>query len=357
MGVQASVDLNLDPPSAFQAIVEELSTSLARVGMQFQPGAGGRVTEGSFTVGRVTRWDPPKEIVLEWHAASWKPEDATVMELRFEPDGGGTHVVLENRAWGNNLVDTGNDLAGWFASETITPLFHTMAPTRLGDWITDRRARRPTGPQSRAQYRNPIYHRPNFLAILAVLELQPEDYLVEVGCGGGAFLHDALKSGCKAAGIDHSSDMVKVARELNRQAIEQNRLEIREGEATSLPYADQTFTCAVMTGVFGFISEPLKALSEICRVLKPEGRFVLFTGSKELKGTPAAPEPIASRLHFYEDNELEDPARKAGFAEVHMERPDYEPLARKAGVPKEHLDLFRGSGGGQLLIAVKGGRG
>lgn len=357
MGVQASVDLNLDRPSAFQAIVDGLSTSLARMGLQLQPGAGGRVTEGNFTVGRVTRWAPPREIMLEWHAASWKPEDATVIELRFEPDGEGTHVVLENRAWGNNLVDTGSDLAGWFASEAITPLFHAMAPSRLGDWITDRRARRPTGPQSRAQYRDPIYHRPNFLAILDLLKLRPDDYLVEVGCGGGAFLHDGLKTGCKAAGIDHSPDMVRVARELNRQAIEQNRLEIREGEAASLPYADQTFTCAVMTGVFGFISEPLKALSEICRVLKPEGRFALFTGSKLLKGTPAAPEPMASRLYFYEEAELEDMARKAGFAEVHMERPDYEPLARKAGVPKEHLDLFRGSGGGQLVIAVKGSRG
>jgi hypothetical protein len=80
---------------------------------------------------------------------------------------------------------------------------------------------------------------------------------------------------------------------------------------------------------------------------------VLFTGSKELRGTPAAPEPMASRLHFYEDHELTELARQAGFGEAHLEHPDFEPLARQAGVPEEAMELFKGRGGGQLLIARK----
>jgi SAM-dependent methyltransferase len=353
MGVRTSVDLRLDPSAAFEAFVEELSTVLARLGMQFQPGADGRVMEGVLEVGRVARWQPPEEIVLEWRAADWEPAEITSLGLRFEAFEDGTRVTLEQREWGNLLGDHGNELAGWFATEVAAPFLRAMGPCRLGDWITDRRARRPSGPQGRATYRDPIYHRPNFKAILAVLGLRPDDYLVEVGCGGGAFLQDALKSGCKAAAIDHSSDMVRVAREVNHEAIQQNRLEIREGDAGSLPYPDGIFTCAVMTGVFGFISNPLKALSEIRRVLAPEGRLVLFTGSKALRGTPAAPEPIASRLYFYEDHELEDLARKAGFGEAHFERPDFEPLAREAGIPEEALELFRGRGGGQLLLARK----
>jgi ubiquinone/menaquinone biosynthesis C-methylase UbiE len=169
-------------------------------------------------------------------------------------------------------------------------------------------------------------------------------------------LHDALQSGCQAAAIDHSSDMVRLAREVNHGAIQQNRLEVREGDAASLPYPDGTFTCAVMTGVFGFISDPVRVLSEIRRVLAPGGRFALFTGTKKLLGTPAAPEPMASRLHFYEDQELQDLAQKAGFAEAHLERPDYEPLAREVGIPEEQLELFRGPDGGQLLLARTNGR-
>jgi SAM-dependent methyltransferase len=353
MGIQTTVDLKLDPSSAFDTLVEELSAALSRLGMRFQAGADGCVMEGAVEVGRVVRWQPPEEIVLEWHAADWQPAEVTSLALRFAPSGDGTRVTLENREWGNLLGDQGNELAGWFASEVAAPLLGAMAPRRLGDWITDRRARRPSGPRGRATYRDPIYHRPNFKAILAVLGLKPDDYLLEVGCGGGAFLQDALKSGCKAAAIDHSPDMVRVAREVNHEAIQQNRLEIHEGDAGLLPYPDGTFTCAVMTGVFGFISNPGKVLSEIRRVLTPGGRLVLFTASKELRGTPAAPEPIASRLYFYEDHELLELAQKAGFAEAHFERPDFEPLAREAGIPEEHLELFKGRGGGHLLIARK----
>jgi SAM-dependent methyltransferase len=321
--------------------------------MQFQSGADGCVRDGVTEVGRVVRWRPPEEIVLEWHGADWQPAEVTSLGLRFAPFEGGTRVTLEHGEWGNLLGDQGNELAGWFASEVAAPLLRAMGPSRLGDWITDRRARRPSGPQARATYRDPLYHRPNFKAILTVLVLRPDDYLLEVGCGGGAFLHDALESGRKAAAIDHSSDMVRLAREVNHSAIQQNRLEIREADAGSLPFPDGIFTCAVMTGVFGFISNPLKALSEIRRVLAPGGRFVLFTGTRELRGTPAAPEPIASRLYFYEDNELIDLARKAGFDEAHLEWPDFEPLGREAGIPEEHLGLFKGRGGGQFLFARK----
>ncbi len=353
MSVRTSVDLKLDRLSAFEGFVEELSSSLAQRGMQFQPGADGRVMEGALEVGHVVRWQPPETIVLEWHAANWQPAEKTSLEVRFEPVGEGTRVTLEHQEWGNLVGDQGNELAGWFASEVAAPLLSAMGPSRLGDWITDRRARRPSGPNARATYRDPLYHRPNFKAILAVLGLKPSDYLLEVGCGGGAFLQDALKSGCKAAAIDHSPDMVRLAREVNHGAIQQNRLEIREGDAGSLPYPDGIFTCAVMTGVFGFIANPLRALSEIRRALATGGRFVLFTGTKELLGTPAAPEPMASRLHCYEDHELEELARTAGFVDAYLERPDYEPLAREAGIPEESLELFRGHGGAQLLVARK----
>jgi len=90
MGVRTSVDLRLDRSSAFEAVVEEMSTALSRLGMQFQPGADGRVMEGVVEVGRVVRWQPPEEIVLEWHAADWQPAEVTSLGMRFEPVGDGT---------------------------------------------------------------------------------------------------------------------------------------------------------------------------------------------------------------------------------------------------------------------------
>jgi SAM-dependent methyltransferase len=351
MGIRTSIDLKLEPSSAFAALVGELSRALSELGMQLEAGVHGRVLDDATEVGRVICWQPHEKIALEWHGADWQSAEVTAVELRFEPIEGGTRVTLEHPEWSRVLGDQGDELAGWFASEVAAPLLRAMAPRRLGDWITNRRARCPSGPQARAFYRDPLYHRPNFKAILKVLGLKDDDYLLEVGCGGGAFLEDALRSGCKAAAIDHSSDMVRLAREVNHEAINQNRLEIREGEADSIPYPDGTFTCAVMTGVLNFIPDPLKALCEIRRVLAGGGRLVLFTGSRELRGTPAAPEPMASRLHFYEDQELEEFARKAGFAEAVVQRPDFEQFAREVGIPEDYLGLFKGRTGGQLLLA------
>src|SRR2546426_775668 len=168
------------------------------------------------------------------------------------------------------------------------------------------------------------------------------------------FLEDALQSGCRAAAIDHSPEMVRLAREVNKDAVAKRRLEILEGEADKLPYADSVFTSAVMTNVFGFLPDPVATLAEVHRVLTKGGRLVIFTVSPEMRGTMAAPEPMASRLRFYEDVELMRLAKRVGFGDVRVERPSLEPFAREAGLPEEQAKHFAGPGDGQLLVAHKG---
>jgi SAM-dependent methyltransferase len=353
--VHASIDLALAPAAAFHTLVEELTTSLARAGIQFEPGAGGRVLEGSIEVGKVVTWTPGEGFSLEWRAASWDPGAVTAIEVRLEPADGGARVTLEHRGW-HRLIGDPAELVGWFAGEVLTPLLRASAPAAFGDWITDRRARRPSGAQARATYRDPLYHYPGFRAILAELALRRDDYLLDVGCGGGAFLKAALESGCRAAGVDHSPEMVRVASELNRDAVAAGRLQVREANAAALPFADGTFTCATMAGILGWFSDPVPVLTEIRRVLGRGGRLVVQGTDPELRGTPAAPEPMASRLSFYDTAELGELGRRAGFEEARVVRRDLEPFAREVGVPQEHLALFAaGTGGGaRFLLARKG---
>ncbi len=346
--VRAGIALALDPAAAFDTIVDELTLQLAHVGIQFEPGPEGRVAEGDFGVGRVTAWKPGSVVRLEWHPASWDAEKATQIELRFEPEESGTRVTLEQRGLAPLLGDA-QECAGWFAGQVAAPLLAVVAPRGFGDWITDRRARRPSGAQARAIYRDPLYHRPNFRAILETLALQPRDYLVEVGCGGGAFLADALRSGCRAAAIDHSGDMVRLAREVNREAVAAGRLTIEQATAERLPFPDATFTCGVMTGVFGFLPDPVAALAELRRVLAVDGRLVVMGTDPVWRGTPAAPEPMASRLLFLEDHELEEIGRRAGFTDARVARIPLEQFAREAGVPEAALPLFAGPGAPFLI--------
>jgi SAM-dependent methyltransferase len=350
--VRVSMDVALEPPVAFEVLVEGLTSALARAGLVFEPGADGHVGEGRVEIGRVALWVAGKRFTLGWRPADWAPAEKTEIFAGVEPVEGGARIVVEHRGWGRQIGDAG-ELAGWFAGEVAAPLLRATAPRALGDWLTDRRARRPSGGQARAFYRDPLYHYPNFRVILAELALTPGDFLLEVGCGGGALLKDALMSGCRAAAADHSHEMVRLARETNLDAVAEGRLEVREADATRLPFAEGTFTCAAMTGVLGFLPDPVAALREIRRVLRPGGRFVGLGSDPEMRGTPAAPEPMASRLRFYESGDLERLARDAGFESVSVVRRDLEPYARQAGVPEEHLALFAGGPGARFLLARK----
>lgn len=339
--MRVSIDVALKPSQAFDLLVEGLVAGLARLGLTLEPGVKGRVIERECAVGRVVAWEPGRRIQMQWQPADWNPSEHTEVEWRLEPIDAETRLTFEHRGFGSQIGDAA-EITGWFASEIAAPLLRAMAPAALGDWVTDRRARRPSGAQSRGVYRDPLYHYPNFKVILAELALRPEDYLLEVGCGGGALLKDALRSGCRAAAVDHSSEMVALAREENREAVAHGRLDIRQASADRLPFSDTTFTCATMTGVLGFLPDPVAALREIRRVLVTGGRFVALGSDPELKGTPAAPEPMASRLRFYDEGELGALGRQAGFDDVRVIDRNLEPFARESGVPAEHVPLFAG---------------
>ncbi len=352
IAVEVGVELPLGPSEALGALLDELETSLERAGMVIELWEGGRVTADGTEVGTVAELRSGSGAVLRWRAVPWEPEREGELRIRVEPKDGGSRLTLEQRGW-VAVLGSGREAVGWFAAELAAPFLRATSPLAIGDWITDRRARRPSGAESRATYADPLYHRPTFAAMLAELQPGPGDHLLDVGCGGGAFLRDALARGCLAAGVDHSPEMVRLARETNDDAVAAGRLDVRLGTADSIPFPDDYFTCATMHGVLGFLESPVAALSEMRRVLRPGGRIMVLGSDPAMRGTPAAPEPMASRMNFYSAHELAELGRRAGFEDVRVEPRPVEQAARDAGVPEEHLGLFAGPGP-EFLLARKG---
>jgi SAM-dependent methyltransferase len=348
--VSIAVEIALDRAEALAIVADELPAALARRGIELELRAGGIAREGDSEIGRVVVWEPEREIVLEWRPASWEPEEATRVAITAEPAAAGTKLAIEHRGFGGAL-GSWEEIAGWLARELGASLLEATSPRALGEWLTDRRARRPSGEQARATYADPLFHRPNFQIMLELLALQPEDLLLEVGCGGGAFLEEALTSGCRAAAIDHSAEMVALAREKNAQAVAEGRLEVLDADAQRLPFPDEMFTCAAMTGVLGFLPDPVATFAEIRRVLADGGRLVVLGSDPASKGTPASPEPMASRLRFYEDDELVRLAQDAALTDVRVERRSLEEAAEDVGIPDEYLPRFAGEA--PFLVARK----
>jgi len=75
--------------------------------LYFEPGVGGRLFESfesasgsrTFEVGRVTAWDPPSRLALEWRGVNFKPHEKTFVEVRFAPQREGTLVTVQHRGW------------------------------------------------------------------------------------------------------------------------------------------------------------------------------------------------------------------------------------------------------------------
>ena len=195
-----------------------------------------------------------------------------------------------------------DDLVAWQGSGLPDDLFD--------DWLTDRVARRPAGARAREVYGSDDVHDFARRALLGAVEAGPGDRLLDVGCGGGLLLRDALAAGAEATGLDHSGEMVALARERAPGA------EVVEGDATALPFDDGSFTAVTYAMVLLFLPDAEAALREARRVLAPGGRLASYTSSPALRGTPAAPEPIATEAHFFTDGELERIARDAGFEDA-----------------------------------------
>jgi ubiquinone/menaquinone biosynthesis C-methylase UbiE len=174
-------------------------------------------------------------------------------------------------------------------------------------------ARKPFGRDARRTYGSPTAHDFLWPGILDALQLTKDDRLLDVGCGGGAFMRHVQEAiGCEVAGVDHSRQMVKLAGP--HAAL---------GDAQALPFETGYFTAVSSLVAFMFLDDPVRALREMRRVLDPErGRLAIWTASPESRGTPASPEPVASRAHLYTDDELLGLARAAGLRDARLARRD-----------------------------------
>ena len=195
--------------------------------------------------------------------------------------------------------------------------------------FVDATARKPSGQAGRFMYKDPKEHYKSFQYTLEKLNLTADDFFLDVGCGGGSLLDRALQIVHRAAGLDHSPDMVALTKEKNAQAIAEGWLDVREGSAEALPWDDNTFDVVVSTNAFFFIQNPQQFLREAYRVLrspepaegKPGGRFLVITTAKtKLIGVFFA--PWRSSMSLYSNAEMSAMLHEAGFTAVEASSPD-----------------------------------
>jgi ubiquinone/menaquinone biosynthesis C-methylase UbiE len=112
---------------------------------------------------------------------------------------------------------------------------------------------------------------------LSHVSVKGSDTILDVGCGGGKTLSKLaqLANEGKVFGLDYSDASLAVARKLNECQIEQGRVEIHEGSVSKLPFQTGTFSLVTAVETHFWWSDIPAGMSEILRVLKPDGTFLI----------------------------------------------------------------------------------
>lgn len=119
--------------------------------------------------------------------------------------------------------------------------------------------------------------------------------ILDAACGGGELSLKLAERGCKVYGIDISEDAISSAKRLSKRA--KITCEFEVGSVEHLPYPNGYFDKIICSSALEHFRDDLKALKEMNRVLKPNGKLVLTTDSFTY--------PI--------NNELEEKHRKIAF--------------------------------------------
>jgi ArsR family transcriptional regulator len=141
--------------------------------------------------------------------------------------------------------------------------------------------------------------------------------VLEIGVGTGGLLAELSTRAEKVIGVDHSPAMLEEAgRRLADAGV--NGVELRLGEMTHLPLSDSSVEYVVANMVLHHAAAPAAVLTEIRRVLVPEGTLVLADLTRHER--EAAREQLADQWLGFEEAELRDWLMSAGFVAVSCER-------------------------------------
>ncbi len=163
--------------------------------------------------------------------------------------------------------------------------------------------------------------------------------VLDVGCGDGVYAVAVSQRGGKVFGLDRSLPMLEAAR--TRTISSGACVRWCQGAAQSLPFLDASFDLVLAVTALCWIPEPVVALKEMNRVLRPGGavivgelgRWSLWALARRFRGWLGA--GTWKRAHFWTARELREILANAGLRVSDIRSAVYYPpseiLARLMG--------------------------
>jgi demethylmenaquinone methyltransferase/2-methoxy-6-polyprenyl-1,4-benzoquinol methylase len=133
-------------------------------------------------------------------------------------------------------------------------------------------------------------------ALVSAVAPADGERVLDVATGTGMVAAELLaRSDCSVVGIDQSAEMLSGARARFRARPDGGgaRVELIEGQAEALPFADASFDALTFTYLLRYVDDPRATVRELARVVRPGGRIA----SLEFGVPPWPPARAAWRLY------------------------------------------------------------
>ena len=126
--------------------------------------------------------------------------------------------------------------------------------------------------------------------LVSRIEAGPGDTVLDVATGTGAVAIEIVRrTGAHVVGLDQSPEMLAHARaRIDRTGLG-DRIELLEGRAETLTFADGSFDALSFTYLLRYVADPAATMRELARVVRPGG----VVASLEF-GVPPRPLPCAA---------------------------------------------------------------
>jgi SAM-dependent methyltransferase len=163
-------------------------------------------------------------------------------------------------------------------------------------------------------------HLPIVLPTLDLMQLQPADSVLDVGCGAGWLLRllaERVTEG-RLVGMDVADEMVRRAR---RNSTDLDSVMVVPGSCEEIPWEDSFFTKVISVESAYYWPDPARGIREIFRVLRPGGSaWILINYFRDNPHCHQWGPLLAVATHLLSSEEWAEMFRTAGFRDVVHQR-------------------------------------